>query len=229
MSKQPDDKIKNFYLEIKDDKKTIDKYYKNHMINSNSRIALIGGSGTGKTQFLLNYLDRVGPKFYEIYIYTTDPEEKLLLLLKSKIPEAVITNNIDEIPELTNFSEEKKTEKLIVFDDFITLNNIKMKKLEEYAIAGRKYGFTSIFMAQNYRQIPKNITRNLNYIVLFKLNDNTTLRSILFNHNIHDISNEKLRNFYNIATTNKFNFLLLDLNPENKNLAYRHNFLNILR
>lgn len=222
------DKIKNFYLELKQEKTPTDKHYKNHMILPNSRIALIGGSGTGKTQFLLNFLDRVGPKFYEIYIYTTDTEEKLLTLLKSKIPEAVITNNIDDIPPISEFSEDKKNEKLVVFDDFITLNNKQMKKLEDYAIAGRKYGFTSIYMAQNYRQIPKNITRNLNYIVLFKLNDNTTLRSILFNHNIHDISKEKLKQFYNTATMNKFNFLLLDLNSENKQIAYRHNFLNIL-
>lgn len=223
------DKIKNFYLEIKQDKKVNDKNYKNHMILPNSRIALIGGSGTGKTQFLLNFLDRVGPKFYELYIYTTDTEEKLLSLLKSKIPEAVITNNIDDIPEISEFSEDKTHEKLVVFDDFITLNNKQMKKLEDYAIAGRKYSITSIFMAQNYRQIPKNITRNLNYIILFKLNDNTTLRSILYNHNIHDISKDKLKHFYNIATMNKFNFLLLDLNAENKDIAYRHNFLNILR
>ena len=223
------DKIKNFYLEIKQDKKVNDKNYKNHMILPNSRLALIGGSGTGKTQFLLNFLDRVGPKFYELYIYTTDTEEKLLSLLKSKIPEAVITNNIDDIPEISEFSEDKTHEKLVVFDDFITLNNKQMKKLEDYAIAGRKYSITSIFMAQNYRQIPKNITRNLNYIILFKLNDNTTLRSILYNHNIHDISKDKLKHFYNISTINKFNFLLLDLNAENKDIAYRHNFLNILR
>jgi hypothetical protein len=223
------DKIKNFYLEIKQDKKVNDKNYKNHMILPNSRIALIGGSGTGKTQFLLNFLDRVGPKFYELYIYTTDTEEKLLSLLKSKIPEAVITNNIDDIPPISDYSEDKTHEKLVVFDDFITLNNKQMKKLEDYAIAGRKYSITSIFMAQNYRQIPKNITRNLNYIILFKLNDNTTLRSILYNHNIHDISKDKLKHFYNIATINKFNFLLLDLNAENKDIAYRHNFLNILR
>jgi len=223
------DKIKNFYLEIKQDKKIVDKNYKNHMLLPNSRIALIGGSGTGKSQFLLNFLDRVGPKFYEIFIYTTDVEEPLLLLIKSKIPEVIITNNIEDIPNLSEFSEDKKQEKLIVFDDFITLNSKQMKKLEEYAIAGRKFGFTSIYMAQNYRQIPKNITRNLNYIILFKLNDATTLRSILFNHNIHDITKEKLKNFYNIATREKFNFLLLDLNPENKNIAYRHNFLNILR
>lgn len=221
------DKIKNYYLEIKEEKKKEDKNYKNHLILPSSRIALIGGSGVGKTQFLMNFLERVGSKFYAIYIYTTDPEEKLLKLLKEKIPEVIITNNIEDIPELVEFEDDKTDEKLIVFDDFITLNNKEMKKLEKYAVASRKFGFTCIFMAQNYKQIPKTISRNLNYIVLFKITDNTTLRSILYNHNIHDIAKEKLRKYYDISTRDKFNFLLLDLNPENKKIAYRHNFLNI--
>jgi hypothetical protein len=221
------DKIKNFYLQFKEEKKKEDPNFKNHLIQPKARIGLIGGSGSGKTQFLLNFLDRVGARFFEIYIYTTDPFEKLMLLLKKKIPEAIITNEIDEIPELSEFNNDTEREKLIVFDDFITLSHKEMVKLDEYAIAGRKFGFTSIFMAQNYRQMDKNIVRNLNYIVIFKLNDNTTLRNILTNHNIHDISKEKLKLFYNIATKEKFNFLLLDLNPESKNIAYRHNFLNI--
>lgn len=222
------DKIKNFYEEIKQEKVKEDKYFKNHLIRPNARIGLIGGSGSGKTQFLINFLDRVGPKFYGIYIYTTDPEEKLLKLLKEKIPETFITNDINEMPELLDFEDDKKNEKLIVFDDFITLNNKEMIKLEKYAIAGRKFGFTSIYMVQNYKQLPKNISRNLNYIAILKLTDNATLRSVLSNHNIHDINRDKLRRFYNISTKDKFNFLLLDLNPESKNIAYRHNFLNIL-
>lgn len=222
------DKVKNFYTEIKTEKTKEDKHYKNHLILPFSRVALIGGSGVGKTQFLLNFLDRVGPKFYNIFIYTTDTDEPLLRLLKQKIPEIFITNDINEIPELMEFEDDKDNEKLIVFDDFITLTNKEMVKLEKYAIAGRKFGFTSIFMVQNYRQLSKNISRNLNYIVLFKISDNATLRSILSNHNIHDIPKEKLRKMYNQSTKDKFNFLLLDLNPQNTNIAYRHNFLNIL-
>lgn len=222
------DKIKNYYEELKEEKPKVDKYYKNHLIDPRARIGLIGGSGTGKTQFLLNFLERAGPKFYNIFIYTTDPEEKLLTLLKKKLPDIFITNDINEMPELSEFEDDKENEKLIVFDDFITLNHKEMKKLEKYAIAGRKFGFTSLFMVQNYKQLDKNISRNLNYIGIFKLNDNTTLRSILSNHNIHDIKKEKLRAFYNLSTKDKFNFLLLDLNPPNKNIAYRHNFINIL-
>jgi hypothetical protein len=151
------DKIKNFYEEIKEEKQKEDKFFKNHLILPKARIGLIGGSGTGKTQFLLNFLNRAGPKFYNIFIYTTDTEEPLLKLLKLKIPDIFITNDIKEIPELNEFEEDKQNEKLIVFDDFITLNSKEMVKLDKYAIAGRKFGFTSIFMVQNYKQLSRNI------------------------------------------------------------------------
>jgi len=222
------DKVKNFYTEIKQEKQREDKNFKNHLILPNARIGLIGGSGSGKTQFLLNFLDRAGPKFYAIYIFTTDIEEPLLNLLKIKIPEVFITNDINDIPNLEEFDDDKKNEKLIVFDDFITLNSKEMVKIDKYAIAGRKFGFTSLYMVQNYKQLSKNISRNLNYIAIFKLNDNATLRSILSNHNVHDIPKEKLRKFYNIATKEKFNFLFLDLNPQSRDISIRHNFLNIM-
>jgi geranylgeranyl pyrophosphate synthase len=58
-----------------------------------------------------------------------------------------------------------------------------MKKLNEYLTAGRKFGFTVWCMAQNYTSIPKVITRNLQYIILFKLNDNVSINNIIKNHN----------------------------------------------
>jgi ABC-type transporter Mla maintaining outer membrane lipid asymmetry ATPase subunit MlaF len=67
------DNIKNWYLEL--DKKNqdapkIDKEFKNHLILPNSRIALIGGSGVGKTNVLLEFLHRKNGGFYEIIIFT---------------------------------------------------------------------------------------------------------------------------------------------------------------
>lgn len=220
------DKITNFYEKLPDKQPTKnDPYFKNHMIASNSRIGLIGGSGSGKTQFLLNFLERCGPRFFDIFIYTTDVDEPLMKLLKSKMNDVFITNDINEIPSLKEFVNDKR-EKLMVFDDFITLGRKELTKLDEYAVAGRKYGFTTIFMVQNYTQMDKTISRNLNYIVLFKLTDTYTLKHILKNHNIFGIKPEQLNFYYKISTNEKFNFLLLDLNPENKKIAFRHNFLH---
>ena len=58
-----------------------------------------------------------------------------------------------------------------------------MKKIQEYATAGRKKGFTCFFLAQNYVQIPKNISRNTHYFIIFKLNDNTSINNIIKNFN----------------------------------------------
>ena len=223
-----DNKIKNFYELIPQEKIPDDKFFKNHFILPNSLIALIGGTGTGKTQFLLNFLDRVGPKFSEIIIYTTDVEEKLLKLLKKSIPETVITNNINDIPDLKDFENTKNIEKLIVFDDFITLTGKDLKKIEEYSISGRKYGFTMIFMVQNYKQLDKTIRRNLNYLALFRLNDNSTLKNIIQNHNIHDIDKEVFKRAYLSSTKDKFNFLLIDLKGDKK-YTLRHNFLGFFK
>lgn len=221
-------KITNFYEQIPKEKQKEDKYFKNHYILPKSRICLIGGSGAGKTQWLLNFLERVGARFHTIIIYTTDIEEPLLLLLKSKIPDVFITNNIKEIPNLSHFEEDKDKEKLIVFDDFITLNSKDIKILDEYAIAGRKFGFTTIYMVQNYRQLDKTIARNINYFILFKLNDNSTIGNIIRNHNIDNIPTDFFKRVYHQSTKEKFNFLLLDLLGD-KTTRLRHNFLGFFK
>ena len=69
----------------------------------------------------------------------------------------------------------KKNPKLIIFDDFINVENKKLKKIYNYLISGRKFGFTCWLMAQNYSSVPKVIVRNINYFILFKLNDNISL------------------------------------------------------
>ncbi len=61
--------------------------------------------------------------------------------------------------------------KSIVFDDFVDLSKKEMKKLFDYAIASRKFGFTCAFISQSYTSVPKIISRNCNYLFIFRLND----------------------------------------------------------
>jgi hypothetical protein len=101
-------------------------------------------------------------------------------------------NDVNELPSLSDFDDdEKHLERLIIFDDFINLKPKEMKKLNEYLTAGRKFGFTVWCMAQNYTSVLKTITRNLQYIILFKLNDNVSINTIIKNHNIHGVKPEK--------------------------------------
>ena len=181
------DKIVNFYdkLNIKDS--SLPKTWKKHHIFNNSMILCLGGTGTGKTNSLLNYINRSSGEFSEVIVcsFSTTDEPLYNLLEEHGV---TLYNNIDEVPDLEEYDDEdKKKPKLIVFDDFINVENKKLKKIYNYLISGRKFGFTCWLMAQNYSSVPKVIVRNINYFILFKINDNISLNNIIRNHNISDV------------------------------------------
>jgi hypothetical protein len=145
------------------------------------------------------------------------------------MPDIRMFNDVNELPSLSDFdNDEKGFEKLIVLDDFINLKPKEMKKLNEYLTAGRKFGFTVWCMAQNYTSIPKVITRNLQYIILFKLNDNVSINNIIKNHNIHDKDPAYFKDCYMKATSEPRQFFIIDMKGD-KNKHLRQNFLNFYR
>jgi hypothetical protein len=224
------DKIKNYYelldKNLKRETKR-DKHYKKHHIEPNSMICCIGGTGSGKTNALIDFLTRKNEAFYDIIIFSgSTTEEPLYELMKQKMPDVRMYNDIEEFPSLSEFDDENKDqEKLVILDDFINLKKKEMQKLNEYLTAGRKFGITCWCMAQNYTSIPKVITRNLHYIILFKLNDNVSINNIIKNHNINGIDKDVFKSHYQKATSEPRQFLLIDLkNPETH---LRQNFLNM--
>ena len=100
------------------------KGFKNHFIEPNSRILMIGSSGSGKTNALLNFIEKSSGEFTKIIICSfSTTDEPLYNLLQSKIPDVELINDIDEVPHVQEFDDKNKIKsKLIVFDDFINLN-----------------------------------------------------------------------------------------------------------
>jgi len=82
-------------------------------------------------------------------------------------------------------------------------------------------------LAQNYVSVAKTITRNINYFIIFKLNDNVSINNIIKNHNIDDVDPIKFKNAYKHATAEKLNFFLIDLKGP-KERRFRHNFTEFL-
>lgn len=227
------DKINNWYeklgTKIKSDQK-LDKNFKKHHILPNSMICCIGGTGSGKTNALIDYLSRKQEAFYDIIIFSgSTTDEPLYKFLEEKIPELKMFNDINELPSLSEFDDDDKNlERLVIFDDFINLKKPEMKKINEYLTAGRKFGFTVWCMAQSYTAVPKIITRNLHYIIMFKLNDNISITNIIRNHNIHDVNKDKFKELYMDATSEPRQFLMIDMKggPEK---YLRKNFLNFYK
>ena len=194
----------------------------------NSMILALGGTGTGKTNALLNYMSRSSQEFSHVIICSfSTTDEPLYNLLEEK--GATLYNDIDEVPELIEYDDdEKKHPKLIVFDDFINIENKKLKKIYSYLISGRKFGFTCWLMSQNYSSVPKVIVRNINYFIMFKLNDNVSLNNIIRNHNISDVDPSIIKSACNLCTQEPPNFFMIDLKTINKKERFRKNFLEFL-
>jgi hypothetical protein len=117
------DKINNYYNIIDKEFKRSpmkDKNYNEHYINPCSHVCCIGQTGTGKTNALLEFLRRKPNVFYRIILFnpaTTD--EPLYNFLQNKIPDMETYNDINDLPNLSDFDDdEKEQEKLIIFDDF---------------------------------------------------------------------------------------------------------------
>ena len=219
--------IKNWYSELPKDKALKrDKHFKMHLIEPNSMICCIGGTGSGKTNSLIDFISRKNDAFHQIIIYSgSTTEEPLYQFLKQKMPEVEYFNDINEVHELNSFEDSKDLEKLIVFDDFINLPKKDMKKINEYLTSGRKFGFTVFVMAQNYTSIPKVVLRNTNYFIIFKLNETYTINHILKNYNLNNIDKDRFLSLYQDAVKDKLNFFLIDM--KNPQYHLRKNWLNI--
>lgn len=227
-------KVENWYDKI--DKEFVrkpkkDQSYCNHYMEPMKHTALIGQTGTGKSNAFVDYLKRRPDTFYKIIIFTgSTSDEPLYNFLQDKIPELEIYTDIDELPELNSFDDDDKDqEKIILFDDFTDLPKPKLKKINEYFKSGRKFGFNCWCAGQNYVSIPKNITRNCQYFIIFKQNDNCTLSNIIRNHNVDNIDKEVFHNAYNTATSEPRNFLMIDTTSGAGIKKIRHNFTKFLR
>ena len=227
------DQIKNYYEIISKDlqkKPKLDSNYKKHHILPNSMVMCIGGTGSGKTNALMEFLNRKNNVFYEIIIFTgSTADEPLYNSLQKNMPDVKLYTDINELPSLNEFdNDEKNKEKLIIFDDFINLTKKEMVKINQYLTSGRKFGFTVWLMAQSYTAVPKLITRNCNYFIIFKLADNVTINCILRNHNIYNIDKDIFKKAYVNAVTEPRNFLMIDLKGD-KSTHIRHNFLDFIK
>lgn len=222
----------NWYdkLNIKGSGAKLPSTFKNHHILHNSMILEIGQTGTGKTNALMNFLQRSSGEFHKIFICSfSTTDEPLYNAIKKLNSSVEFYDNIEEVPDLSEFDNKTKDKpKLIVFDDFINLSPKEFKKINPYLIAGRKHGFTVWLMAQNYTSIPKIITRNIQYFIIFRLNDNVSINRIIHNHNISFIPKDVFKELYLEWTTKPMDFMMIDLKTSDPKWKLRHNFLGIM-
>ena len=206
-------------------KKSINPCYNDHKISVPFRGALIGSSGSGKTNYLLNIISKMRDTFNKIYIYT-QAQEPLYDYLQSVIKDDMLTISYD-LNDLRQFDEENYYgQSLIIFDDQC---NVKDQRcISEMYIRGRKLGCSLIYLTQSYYKIPKLIRLQCQYIFIIKVSGKRDLNLMLSEYSL-GATKIQLQNMYNYAcNSGEFgNALLIDLHADQSN-TYRKNFLEIL-
>ena len=179
----------------------------NKLLPDSIRACIVGKSGCGKTNLMMNlllndYLDN--DKLYIFYKSLHQPEyQKLIQGFENKIPKHLISeliktklsdhmtkignglSNIEieydsdctTIPDPNELDSNKKN--LIIFDDIMLQ---KQNKCEDYYTRGRHNNVDCFYISQNYTKLPRNTVReNSNLFILFP-QDSITLDNFHRDH-----------------------------------------------
>ena len=161
------------------------------------RILIIGGSVSGKTNALLNFI-KEQDDIDKTYLYAKNlskPKYKFLI----KKPEDVGTNHfndsnafiecsntMDDIYEnIDDYNPNKKGKILIVFGDMIEdiMTNKKLQAIiKDLSIRCTKLNISLVFITQTYFSVPKDVRLNSTYYLIMEINNRTELENIAINH-----------------------------------------------
>ena len=200
------------------------------------RILIFRGSGSGKTNALLNLINHE-PDIDKIYLYAKDSyEEKYQFLINKREStglkhfndsKAFIEYSDDIYKNIEEYSPNKKRKILIVFDMIADmLSNEKLNAIvTELFTRGRKLNISLVFfITQSYFAVPKYRLKSTHYFYM-KIPNKRELQQIAFNHS-SDIDFKDFMTLYKKCTAKPYSFLVIDATLASYNtLSFRNNLL----
>ena len=229
-----------------------DDYTKENKINHNPnwpyipdhpyRILIIGDSGSGKTNTLLNLINNQ-PDIDKIYLYAKDLyEDKYQFLIKKREsielkhfndPRTFIeySNDMqDAYKNINDYNPDRENKILIVFNDMIAdmINNKKLNSIvTELFVRGRKLNISLVFITQSYFKVPKDVRLNTTHFFIMKIPNKRELQQIAISHS-SDIDFKDFIKIYKKCTDKPYSFLVNDTTLASDNhLRFRKNLYNI--
>ena len=187
------------------------------------RILIIEGSGSAKTNLLLNLIENQ-PNIDKIYLYAKDQYESKCQYLISK-KEGVGINHFkdpkafleypndmhDDYKNIDDYNPDKGNKILIVFD--MIADMIDNKKLNSIVtklfIRGKKLNISLIFITESCFKVPKDVRLNTNHFFIAKIPNKRELQQIAINHS-SDINTKDFANICRKCTNEPYSFLVID-------------------
>ena len=191
------------------------------------RILTIEGSGSEKTNLLLNFKENQRD-IDKIYLYAKDAYESKYQYLINK-REGIDINHFKDPNFKRSFIEyskdmqdvyrnidecnpDKENKILIVFDDMIAdmIHNKKLNSIvPELFIRGRKLNISLVFITQSYFKVPKDVRLNTSHFFIAKISNKRELQQTAINHS-SDINTKDFANIYRKYTDETYSVLVID-------------------
>lgn len=242
--------VVNFYERLPRHLKEQMEYYNPNapvMPSHPCRVMIAAPSGVGKTNILLNFIDKMRC-FDEVYVVCPTVSQPLYQLMKIKLGDKVhLISNYDDIPSLASLEEKDKNEsrdkkrnakgkslkrrkqRAFIFDDVVSDAGVQ-PLISEFFARGRPMNVSCFYLTQSYYPCPKFVRQQLTHLVLLKQSSSKDLKSVLREHSIGD-DIEDVETMYkeHIAEddTKEFPFLMIDIQAPPA-LRYHKNFDKII-
>ena len=202
---------------------------------------IIGGSGSGKTNVLLNLIKEQDSDnlIDEIYFYAKDLNEPKYQFLIKKCedvgmkhlndPKVFIeySNTMDDVYNYIN--DYNPNRNLTVLDDMIAdiMTNEKFQVIiKGLFIRCRKLNISLVFTTQSYFSVPKEVRLNSTYYLIMKIHNKRELQNTAINHSA-DIDYKDFVKIYRKCAKEPYSFLTFDTTlPANNSLRFRKNLLD---
>ena len=215
------------------------------LLPNSIRACIVGKSGCGKTNLLLNLLLGDYLDYNHLYLFSRSlhqPEYQALIKgFENKVPKHLIGeamrcklgpdkvgngmspieltygNRVGEIPDPLDLDVNQNN--LMVFDDLMLE---KQNKCEDYYTRGRHNNIDCFYISQNYTKLPRNTIReNSNLFILFP-QDQITLDNFHRDH-CTDLNKSEFNSVCREAWREPYNFVTIDLTSGLENGRYRKN------
>ena len=197
------------------------------------RLLLIGASGTGKSQVIINmimnpefYWKKGEPVFKQYFIMTptllADPIWKALKQNKKVWDRLSLTDEFDTeaIDKILNSND--RTPKLMIIDDFASnLKRSDMTIMNAF-FRSRHVNMSVILVSQSWFQVPKNIRLNASDVIIFNFGSKKERDMLEQELSTKEISGHDFSRMLQYMTAEPYTFLWRD-----KNMKFHQNFTPI--
>jgi len=202
------------------------------------RCYIVGASGSGKTNLLLNLLTRDG--YYKNYfdrIFVISPTALSLdqsyqeLEKKTKYKngkdlfyfgcDEKVLKSILEVQE----DEKKKAKSLVVLDDIVSYGKFcRSNELLQFAVMSRHYNISMFVLSQAFHLIPKSIRLNMSAVCYFK-GSSVETETLVEQYCPSGYTKKQFQKIVEKATEEPYSFLFINLNIPlyGKTPRYRRN------